>query len=72
MGSLFSGVLNSHHSTFTARRLRAGLAHIALIERLLDRARGRPATASGMAIGVIAGGILQIRLVRDQSAAARG
>ena len=59
--SLFSGVLNSL-TRFTAAAFAPALLNIALIGALLLVPQGGPATAEAMAIGVIAGGILQLAL----------
>jgi putative peptidoglycan lipid II flippase len=59
--SLFSGVLNSL-TRFTAAAFAPSLLNIALIGALLIVPDGGPATAEAMAIGVIAGGILQLIL----------
>ncbi len=59
--SLFSGVLNSL-SRFTAAAFAPSLLNIALIAALLLRPQGGPETAVAMAIGVIAGGVLQLAL----------
>ncbi|WP_332812261.1 murein biosynthesis integral membrane protein MurJ [Sphingomonas sp.] len=59
--SLFSGVLNSL-TRFTAAAFAPALLNIALIAALLLAPHGGPATAEAMAIGVIAGGILQLVL----------
>src|SRR5690606_22377776 len=59
--SLFSGVLNSL-TRFTAAAFAPSLLNIALIGALLIVPEGGPATAQAMAMGVIAGGILQLIL----------
>jgi putative peptidoglycan lipid II flippase len=59
--SLFSGVLNSL-ARFTAAAFAPALLNIALIAALLIVPAGGPATAEAMAIGVVAGGILQLAL----------
>lgn len=59
--SLFSGVLNSL-TRFTAAAFAPALLNIALIGALLLVPQGGPATAEAMALGVIAGGILQLAL----------
>jgi putative peptidoglycan lipid II flippase len=59
--SLFSGVLNSL-TRFTAAAFAPALLNIALIGALLLVPQGGPATAEAMAMGVIAGGILQLAL----------
>jgi putative peptidoglycan lipid II flippase len=59
--SLFSGVLNSL-ARFTAAAFAPALLNIALIAALVIVPHGGPATAEAMAIGVIAGGILQLAL----------
>ena len=59
--SLLSGVLNSL-TRFTAAAFAPALLNIALIAALLLVREGGPATAEAMAVGVIAGGILQLGL----------
>ena len=59
--SLFSGVLNSL-SRFTAAAFAPSLLNIALIGALILVPEGGPATAQAMAIGVLAGGVLQLAL----------
>ncbi|MDT9599993.1 murein biosynthesis integral membrane protein MurJ [Sphingosinicella rhizophila] len=59
--SLFSGVLNSL-TRFTAAAFAPALLNIALIGALLIVPDGGPKTAQAMAIGVIAGGIMQLAL----------
>jgi putative peptidoglycan lipid II flippase len=59
--SLFSGVLNSL-SRFTAAAFAPSLLNIALIGALLIVPDGGARTAQAMAIGVVAGGILQLAL----------
>lgn len=61
MVSLFSGVLNSL-TRFTAAAFAPALLNIALIGALLVVPEGGPATARAMAIGVMAGGVLQFAL----------
>src|SRR5687767_6699727 len=61
MVSLFSGVLNSL-TRFTAAAFAPALLNIALIGALLLVPEGGAATARAMAIGVIAGGVLQFAL----------
>jgi putative peptidoglycan lipid II flippase len=67
--SLLSGILNSLHR-FAAAAFAPALLNVALIAALLVASRGRPAldqataidVAQAMAIGVIAGGVLQLLL----------
>jgi putative peptidoglycan lipid II flippase len=59
--SLFSGVLNSL-TRFTAAAFAPTLLNVALIGALLLSPDGGPATAEAMAVGVIAGGVLQLGL----------
>ncbi|HEY0445807.1 MAG TPA: murein biosynthesis integral membrane protein MurJ [Allosphingosinicella sp.] len=59
--SLFSGVLNSL-SRFTAAAFAPSLLNIALIGALLIAPQGGPETAQAMAVGVVAGGVLQLLL----------
>src|SRR5688500_15196500 len=61
MVSLFSGVLNSL-TRFAAAAFAPALLNIALVGALLLVPEGGPETARAMAIGVIAGGILQFAL----------
>ena len=59
--SLFSGVLNSL-TRFTAAAFAPTLLNIALIGALLLVPQGGPETAQAMALGVLAGGVLQLAL----------
>jgi putative peptidoglycan lipid II flippase len=61
MVSLFSGVLNSL-TRFTAAAFAPALLNMALIGALLLVPEGGPATARAMAMGVLAGGVLQFAL----------
>ena len=60
--SLFSGILNSL-TRFTAAAFAPALLNIALIAALLLVPTGGPATATAMALSVIAGGVLQLALL---------
>ena len=62
MVSLFSGILNSL-TRFTAAAFAPALLNIALIAALLLFPTGGPLTATAMAWGVLAGGIIQLALV---------
>ncbi|MGH6659689.1 MAG: murein biosynthesis integral membrane protein MurJ, partial [Sphingomicrobium sp.] len=59
--SLFSGVLNSL-TRFTAAAFAPALLNMVLIAALIAVPSGGPATATAMAVAVIAGGILQLGL----------
>jgi len=59
--SLFSGVLNSL-TRFVVAAFAPALLNIALIAALLIVPQGGPETARAMAMGVIAGGVLQLAL----------
>lgn len=59
--SLFSGVLNSL-TRFVAAAFAPALLNLALVAALLMVPQGGPDTARAMAIGVIAGGVLQLAL----------
>jgi putative peptidoglycan lipid II flippase len=59
--SLFSGVLNSL-TRFVAAAFAPALLNFALVAALLLVPEGGPVTARAMAIGVIAGGVLQLGL----------
>ena len=62
MVSLFSGILNSL-ARFTAAAFAPSLLNLALIAALLLFPSGGPLTATAMAWGVIAGGIIQLALL---------
>jgi putative peptidoglycan lipid II flippase len=62
MVSLFSGILNSL-TRFAAAAFAPALLNIALVAALLLFPSGGPATATAMAWGVIAGGVVQLALL---------